>query len=282
VIQERIDRQERKALFFYDSLAELAKWLEDKPATWSSRSSEKEGRGMSWDLAAGYPRAWEMARYGWLEGAEKAQEALRAFVPQTPAPINRTDFYGHMPHVPRYCAGAPDNMIRHAPNPRDGMGKVLTLIVPVNATSDVRAQSMSNFGLGVAQYVNQLETEGVRVEVIGILVNSYGSRWHSSHAWRIKGADQPLDLAVMAFAIGHPAMFRRIGFALLERGPMPTCPSYGCSIDATLGDVINCPNGAVILNGMTRANTHASTPEKALEYITKQIEAAIKDREETK
>ena len=104
----------------------------------------------------------------------------------------------------------------HANPPRMGEGKALTLIVPVNALAGVSAQSMSNFGLGVAQYINQLETDGTRVCIIGAICSKVSGK-RLTHTWTIKLADQPLDLAILSFAIGHPAMFRRLGFALRER-----------------------------------------------------------------
>lgn len=276
-MQERIDTKEKRALYFYDSLSELAQYLDRTPQTWKGYdSSRKSGGGTSWDLGAGYDKAWDMARNGWIEGAQRAQEALQVFAPSSPAPDTRNDFYGHMPHVPRYCSGAPDNMIRH--DKAKGSGRVLTIICPVNATANVSAKSMSNFGVAVAQYINQMEMQNIRCEVIGILVNDAGS-WHVSHAWRVKYADQPLDLAVLSFAVGHPAMFRRLGFALLERCAAPASPSYGRSIPALLADVVNVPAGAVVLNGMTRANEIAPTPEKALKYIEEQINKVLDNPE---
>jgi len=267
----------RKAQYWFDSLSELGQYIVDTKPTWSIKSSRKVGSSKSWDLGASYDDAVNMARNGWLEGAAKAQEALKAFQPMTPAPLTRNDFYGHMAHVPRFCAGAPDSMIRHTPQPREGYGKVITLVVPVNATADVSAQAMANFGLGVAQYINQLENDRVRVEVIGAIV-SVVSGWRVSHCWKVKGADQPLDLAVLAFTIGHPAMFRRLGFALRERCAAPQDWDYGQSKRATVADVINCPLNAFVLNGMTEADRHAKTPESALEYISGEIDTATQEQ----
>lgn len=273
-MQERIERSDKRARYWFESLAELARYLDNTPKTWHSNSSTGNAATRSWDLGAGYEKAWELARYGWLEGAQQAQEALKAFTPTTPAPDTKTDFYGHMPHVPRFCAGAPDCMVRKIRTPQAGAGKVLTLIVPVNATARVDAKYMRNFGLGIAQYINQLETDGIRVEVFGAFCSSI-SGWRVSHIWRVKRADQPLDLAVLAFAIGHPAMFRRLGFALRERCAAPQDWAYGQSVPVRADDAINAPAGAVVLNGMIDADRHARTPQTALAYITQAIDKAM-------
>lgn len=275
-MQTRIDPAKKTAAYSFASLHELGNWIASTRRTWDTEDSRTYPSARSWDLNAGYDASVEMARNGWLEGAERAQEALKEFAPATPEPDTKTDFYGFRPHVPRFCAGAPDSMIRHAPVADMGVGRVLTLIVPINAVSNVSAEHMANFGVAVAQYVNQLEMGGMRVELIGASTSlMMSSNWRVSQTFTIKNADQPLDLAVVAFAIGHPAMFRRLGFALLERCAAPTCHNYGRTAETELSDVINAPVGAIVLNGMKNANEHARTPEKALEYVSKQIEKAI-------
>lgn len=270
---ERISAKQAK--YRFDSLADVARYLETQAPRWPYRSSQRESYGQSWDLGTSYKEAWQLARGGWNEGAKRLQKALKAFRPKTPAPENKTDFYGHMPHVARYCAGAPDAMIRRVRTPQIGGGRVLTLYVPVNAVASVDAKHMANFGLGVAQYIYQLELEGVRVELWGVICSEV-SGMRVSHTWLIKRASQPLDLAVVSFAIGHPAMFRRLGFALRERSHARPNISYGMSVDARLTDLIDPAPGAVILNGMREANRHARTPEQAQAYITRQIEGAMK------
>lgn len=275
-MQTRIEPKAKqpRARYHFDSLGELGEYINRTKRAWRAKASEDEGRNPEWDLNAGYAKSVDMARFGWIEGAEKAQEALKAFAPMTPQPDTKIDFYGFRPHVPRFCAGAPNNMIRHASAPSMGCGKVLTLIVPVNALANVSAKCMANFGTAVAQYVNQLETDGTRVELVGAVVSQV-SGWRVAHTFTIKHADQPLDLAVVAFAIGHPAMFRRLGFALRERCAAPEDPGYGATLQATAEDMINVPPGAVILDGMRDASTHAPTAAKALEFVTRKIEQAL-------
>jgi hypothetical protein len=263
--------------YAFDSLAELQRYIADTPRTWGCKDSEAARfTEDSWDLSAGYDGAMRMARDGWLDGARKAEQALKVLTLKSPAPDTRTDFYGYMPHVPRYCAGAPDSMIRKAREASGGGGKVLTLYVPVNAVATVSALHMRNFGLGVAQYVNQLEQEGTRVELHGVLCSKLnGGRNKVTHSWRIKTADAYLDLAVLAFSIGHPAMFRRLGFALRERCDAPQDSGYGMSVACELTDLIDPPVGAYVLNGMRNAGTVAETPAKALAYVTAQIEKML-------
>lgn len=272
------DEPGKSLRYSFDSLGELGEYIARTKRVWSQTNSETGGASASWDLNTKFPAAVELARNGWLEGADKVQDALKAFNAGTPQPDCKVDFYGFRPHVPRFCAGAPDSMIRHAPVATIGSGRVLTLAVPVNANSSTGAGPMANFGVAVAQYVNQLESDGMRVEVIGMIC----SKVHAvrvTHSWIIKNADQPLDLAVLAFSIGHPAMFRRLGFALRERCSAREMPGYGEATAATVSDLINPAPGTVILNGMKDANTYAPTPEAALAYVERMIDKAIAAQE---
>lgn len=263
----------KNARYRFDSLRELATYVRDAPRTWTSNSSRQNDPAPDWDLNAGYDGAVDMARLGWLEGAQRVQKTLKEFAPLDSAPETKTDFYGYRPHVARFCAGAPDCMIRKNAD-ESGFSKVLTLVVQVNALGGVSARSMANFGVAVAQYVNQLEMAGRRVELMGCMVSSV-SGWRVAHSWTIKNAAQPLDLAVVAFAIGHPAMFRRLGFALRERCAAPTCPGYGYTTEAKASDIINLPDGAVVLTGMAEADTYARTPQAGLEYVERKIDTLI-------
>lgn len=266
----------------FDSLADVARYLETAPRKWPYEESRKNDSSAAWDLNTSYDDAVRMARDGWIEGAQQAQQLLKAFTPDSPAPDQRIDFYGHMPHVPRYCAGAPDSMIRHTNPPRIGGGKVLTLYVAVNMSAGVDARYARNFGLGVAQYINQLETDGMRIELYAAtaLNQTYSDDSRRiAHVWKIKSAEQPLDLAVVAFAIGHPAMFRRLWFAMMERSDVPANRGYYYPKDVRRGDIVDIPNHAYILNGMRKANSYASTPEAALEHIQGEIDAALAEKE---
>jgi hypothetical protein len=184
------------------------------------------------------------------------------------------DVVGQRVSVPAYLTGHPKCMVRRVKTADAGNGRILTLAVSVVASASTMASAMSNYGVAIAQYVNQLERSGVRVHLIGTLaVDSDGERLALS--WTIKSAGQPLNLSALAFAIGHPAMLRRIGFAFMERQrDTKEFSSYGYPCDAKLSDLIDAPTGVVILNGMRGANTHAKTPEAALAYVTTQIDAA--------
>jgi hypothetical protein len=273
----RKDRQGGAYRYHFDHLPELAKYAAEAPRKWSYRSSLAEGRGYEWDLATGYERAVELAKSGWIEGAQRTQRALKAFAPKTPIPATKYDVVGSRPCVARYVQGIPTNMVRRVKIADSGRGRVLTLVVSVAANWYVEAPNMAHYGVAIAQYIRQLEAAHTRVHLIACFtVKLHGRR--VTHSWTVKNADQGLDLANVAYSIGHPACFRRLGFALLERCDSPSQANYGASVDSIPADIIGLPANAVILNGMKDVNTNCPTAEAGLAYVEKQIDKLLKEK----
>ena len=264
----------KTARYAFNSLRELGTYIQDTPRVWRQNAAAKDNKSYSWDLDAGWQGASDMSRKGWVEGAQRAQKALKAFAPATAKPDTVLDVAGYRPNIPLYLAGVPVHMIRKATQGEAGQARVLTLAVSVCANAFTSASAMANYGVAIAQYVHQLERAGTRVHVIGAFTVT-GRGWRLTCQWTVKRADQPLDLAVMAFTIGHPAMLRRIGLAFMERqSDTPELDAYGQAVDTLATDLMDAPNGTVILNGMTRADSFAQTPQAALAYVSEQIEKA--------
>lgn len=274
----QVRRDTARVRFAFDSLPEMGRFIENTERDWKQNYSAKMSAGQQWDLGASFKDAVRLSQDGWLEGAKRLRKALDRIPPATVRPDVRNDFYGHTPNVPRFCAGAPDSMIRHVKDANSGAGRVLSIYVPVNAMAGVSAEHMANFGLAVVQCLDHLEASGTRIELYGAICSRV-SGVRVTHTFKIKRADQHLDLAVVAFAIGHPAMFRRLGFAARERSQVREDFSYGMSLGLQLADIVDPAPGSFVLNGMKDADTHARSPEAALKYVTRQIQTAIANTE---
>lgn len=266
--QQREHKLNRAA---FDSLREFGTWINDTPRKWTIEHSRTNQPQYSWDLNTPYDKAVELSRKGWIEGAQQVQQSLKSLAPRNPAPSERNDFYGYRPNVPRYCAGAPDNMVRHEKT--TGAGQSLSLVVDICVSGATSAKSMSLYGVAIAHYIKQQELEGVRCEVrVAATVELRGVRETCSIL--IKRAGQPLDLAVLAFAIGHPAFFRRMWFAFTERAGSPQEHGYGSISRVRLEDCLGAPASSVVLYGMN--NCRFNTPEQALAALTVEIDSKRK------
>lgn len=253
----------------YASLPALQRYIDATPRLWSYRESVNASPSARWDLHTNYEGALKLARDGWQEGARRLASGLASLPAIQTMPETAYAMAGYLPEVGRYCAGMPDNMITW--NEDQGAKPVITLGVAISANCGTDANAMSNYGLAIARYTDELEARGYRVEISAAMVcHIDGTR--VVHSWTVKEAGDAMNLADVAFSIGHPAAFRRLCFALIERTPVRECGSYGYPKDLEPGDL---PNPAIILNGMRSVNDHSRTYEGALAHVGKIIEAAM-------
>ncbi len=220
----------------YDQLLERVtqprKWIAHK-----SRTSKKE---YEWDLYTGWKEALRLARQGWPEGREALLEATgqanRAW-DYTGQQIEM-DVAGAAPDIPTYLTNDPECMYgieEEAPEP------VVRIAYSIGSAWHVTGEALDN----------NLDTEP---EVYAL-------------ECPIKEAGGLIDYDRAAFALTHPAMARRIGFAWRERtDPLFEQTNYGYSVDITQlqpieADIVIPPLSQIKRNG------RCSSPEEGLQLV---------------
>lgn len=150
---------------------------------------------------------------GWHEGADRARgliEKIDVSHPMRHEPP-KWSFSGSTPNVPMYLAGAPAHM-KHTDMRRTRRKPVITLVSNMSVHWGIGPDVIERRAVVTAAVVDRIEDAGFACEVIG-----YAASGGQSVAWtvatRLKESSQPLDLARMVFGLGHPSMFRRLGFA---------------------------------------------------------------------
>jgi hypothetical protein len=262
----------------FDHLPEMVRFLRDERQEWSLTVSREPGSGWSWDLGANYPKALELADTGWEEGVRNLS-ALVATVPNNTIVTRTYGVAGELPDVPRYLAGDPFNMIHRGRNkvPKPTM----TIALNVRASSAVGAQEIANYGAAICALVDRLESRRVRVELLGLMGTDLGGcgpkrgRWAIS--WGIKRAQDVLDLSAVAFSYAHPAMFRRLCFAVMERSPK-RMEDRGYGIDGGISpkDFIDLPEGSLLIKGVNHNPGACRTMPGALAMAKAQINEAYR------
>lgn len=252
---------DKRQVWFGDSLPDVEAWLTETPRVWNKNASLTNGANTDWDLNAGWEGAKRMAKTGWEEGVRKIDVAARQILPTARIASFSYDVAGEFPDVARFCAGDPMNMRsrRH-----DKAHKpVVHLVVNVCCSGSVRAQHFVDYGAAVAGLVDQLENTGRRVELDVVGVNGHNGRGRSICGWKIKHAEDHLDLSAVAFSIAHPAAFRRLMFAMWEHTTARLeCLGYGSVESVTEQDAEAVGAvGALILDGVGMANCGVSVPE---------------------
>lgn len=264
--------EDRRWRIQFDDLPDMVRYAQSAPKKWRMGASRTNSSSTSWDLGCGYEGALRLARDGWPEGIAKLS-ALAAVVPNNRTYVRSYDVAGEWADVPRAIVGNPFNMVRR--------GKVKTakpvvsIVVDCMVSGATSASAIANYGAAVAALIDRLETRGVRVELlIGFAGNMNGGRL--SVVWHAKRAQDHLDMNAVAFGLAHPAMFRRIGFAVYERSPPQMETSgYGSCSTLKAADVLDLPANALIIGGLGAGSGHGcASMDTALEYAKKQINAA--------
>lgn len=254
----------------------MLRYIDATKPTWPYKESHKAYPEESWDLSLGYEGARTLARDGWKEGARNFTTNLASLPAINTDNEWRHDVAGYRVDVPRFCAGLPNHMVSQKRN--KGATPIVTIVVATCGNCNQRAQYMSNYGIAVARYVDELEQSGTSVELLtAFTTNIKGDL--TCEMVTIKEAGDILDYGTISFAVGHPAFFRRLGFALRERLPkgIKTSAGYGNTRTVTADDIANLGRPAFRLNGMPNSNGIAKTVQSALAHIAREIAEQSQD-----
>lgn len=263
----------KHCVIFGDDLHDVAQFISNSERQWKQQQSVRNDPSFSWDLNTGYAKACELADTGWTEGAHRLAHLLAALPPNEAEPEYEYDVTGYVPDVPLFCAGDPMHM-RNDGHPQ-GRKPIVHLVVNAVAAGMIGANEYANYGTAITSAIGRIEATGRSVELDVVFVDSL-PKHKAVLGWKVKRAGDPIDLAAVAYSIGHPAAFRRLGFALIERTPLEDdCWGYGrCgSMTQELAHMINA-DGAFLLGGVGEAFGACRTTEGALRFAVNQINTA--------
>lgn len=253
----------------YDSMLDMVDHIRAAPRQWRNQHSWSEPASLGWDGAVGYDGALRLAYDGWPEGVRQIH-ALARLVHSGQLPTRGFDVAGEFPDVPRALGGDPRNMVtrgcRAAPKP------VVTIAVGLQMSAGTTGKLAMNYGAALVGLIDRLESQGVRIELHATAAIEYGSA-QVSVALCLKQAGDALDQSAIAFAIAHPAMFRRLMFAAWERTPSKwEFPSYGYPLKRmNKRHFIGLPENTIILTGVCGAIQESQTLEGAVKFLELQL-----------
>jgi hypothetical protein len=202
----------------WKSLESFARYIEglDQKKAW--HDSGWEGHGEEFHGTKDMKEALHLAQNGWKEGVEKIDKLSNMIYALNPE-LKRPTAYGvagSTPNVPRAIAGNPLNM-RLVEPASSRRRPVLTIVTNMSENCGVSKDRITNKAATIAAIVDQIEAKGFACEVIAG-AGSSGGFWAKSDyscltSVMVKEAHHPLDVARLAFGVGHSAMFRRLVFA---------------------------------------------------------------------
>jgi hypothetical protein len=275
IIRDEVINHVRRCKIHFDSQIEAANYLRGSSSNW--RGSSTASPSHNWDFNVGNEGAERLAIQGWSEGAKDLSDRLAVHMPERDHVASwRYDVAGEMPDIGRYLSGDPVHMRRHG-HPK-GHKPIISLFINNWIVCHTTAQQMANYGAAMVSLIDQLENSGRRVEVVaGTIAESMSdSRVMMSATWKVKGAEDHLDLGALAFAVAHPAASRRFGWRLWERTAAPTDTYYGSGRGRVTDehDLIDPMPGTLIINGIKMSGSSCDTLEGALMFAAGQINDA--------
>lgn len=215
------------ARLHFDSMADFAAVVPEHDPEGDRHCGHAWERGsnmVSFSLTKTMTEALKLAREGWEEGAERARPLLEKI--KTARPVRKTlsrwDVAGAVPSVPRYLAGNPMHMKTQAMSASNRQ-PVLTIVSNWSTPAVVNAKVFEASAVAAAAICDRLEDAGFRVEIIAgrrCASEVGGEKGHIAETFaRIKAAEDSLDLARLAFGLGHPSALRRLSFAICSMHP---------------------------------------------------------------
>ena len=238
---------------------------------------EQAASTASFALTKSMTQALKLAREGWEEGAARARPLMEKI--KTARPVRKTlsrwDVAGAVPSVPRYLAGNPMHMKTQRLSVSNRQ-PVVTIVSNWSTPAFVSAKVFESSAVAAAAICDRLEEAGFRVEIIAgrrCASEIDGEKGHVAETFaRIKAPEDSLDLARIAFGLGHPSALRRLSFAICAIHPhMKKATHYGQGYASDF-DKVERPPGTYTMpaNKGVEANC-GSDPLKTFDYVVKHL-----------
>lgn len=229
----------------FDSIGQFLSQIDSRP----ENDSFKNGRWLASKKndttfcgTASYEEAVQLARYGWTDVLPRIKEKFNASVKSnTNGEIAKRRVYNHVvgyaPNVPNAILGLPQSMINQDKVPQKV--KTVSIVYAPTGLADVSTDTFINAGVVVLNIVNQLELNGVRVQLMIACKDSEKYGVFTNCTVTVKGYREQLDLKMIAFPIANPSMLRRLGFRWIETSPDIKSGEmdngYGCTVSNEKG-----------------------------------------------
>lgn len=237
------------------------------------KSSTRYQTDNSWtDGVNTFDAAARLCLFGWTDQHNHIKAIVDSITPNFTERMasrfeTQYDVAGGMVDVAAYLNGEPECMVSFVDHETETIDRTLTIVVDGFYSAGTDTESIFKRGAAICALTEVLTLMGYAVKIVveSNLKGYNSSKDHARSVVTIKEHKADLAIDRIAFALCHPAFYRRIGFAWQEdiQGWNPEANSYSYpSQVSTPGDIIvGCPD--------YRDNI---TPEKnPLEWVKKMI-----------
>lgn len=203
----------------FESLDTFMKVIDSRPKNEKMKyaNSSRDG-SKSFTGTKNFEEALDLLKNGYEKPLEKIKSEVTRDLKISQSRARRTPrnaVVGFVPNVPNYLLGVPEQMITIHQTPQKVKAISISYYIGNNCGTDAR--ELEDAGIKILNVINRLELSGVRVNLdIIALCTSTNGEWQIASV-NVKDYKEQLDIKKLCFPIAHPSMFRRLGFAWLER-----------------------------------------------------------------
>lgn len=203
----------------FDSLAEMVRHVESLPLKPGSKTGKAECD--SWCMTS-TEDSIKLAKDGWSEGARiiaaKASQMVSRLVSRTAKGMVHAigyDVTGAVYDPGAVMAGQPEAWGTIVP---EDSKRAIRIVFNCSASAGVPESVIQNRGIAIASLVWMLNVEGYPVTVDWLEWSDHWTSGESKVYVRLvdAGTGSQIDLDRLAFGLGHPSMFRRLGQAVVD------------------------------------------------------------------
>jgi len=205
----------------FESFDDFIDYVSNTRPVWEKSSLASEQDDFKFNQTDSFDHAVDLASNGWEAGRDLMSDVIDEFdsnlVHAIALETRELDVGGDFPDVGIAVTGDPVCMenvtMAETPSP------VIRIGVSGTFNYKVKGKQVMYRGGAIASYVDALENQGWRVELVwnGQSVTSgTGKLDDLEFQIMLKEANQPVDIDRLSFALAHPAMLRRLEFRLDE------------------------------------------------------------------
>lgn len=208
----------------FQSIDEVLEYLDREPKAGAGSSSTGSEARDAWDLGLGFDGAMDAYTGGWAEGAQRAYALAETLRPKPRGGRKRVlerSVVGGIPNTGAYLAGHPKAMYR-VKYENVSARPYVHLYLPIGYMGGIDANVAFDRGCAMVALIDALTEAGCRVKVTLLRTSYVRARGGSKtvrlvQRFMVKDYADVLDVDQIIFTAAHPAMFRRLCFAIQER-----------------------------------------------------------------
>mgnify|MGYP007096624943 CR=1 FL=1 len=264
--------------------SDLIETAKQEPEYWPSERASQTANHKKFTGTNTFEEAIKLAEDGWPEGRAKFADmaGVASYQIGHRRPGTGYDVGGRYPNVPRFCAGDPASMVTSDPR-NDTQRHIVTIYVACCASWSVSTDTILHRGAAIGGLIDAVEDEGHSVRLV-VFENNKAYQFPAWYEIEVKSAGEPLDLDLMAFAVTHPAVLRRLVFSVHEQNGHIGEGGFHDTYIHGYGSVGNGwptkrvgerPHGALFFDSLIGNPGHFASIEAAAKFVASEWETRI-------